>query len=115
MKLLKKYYFEKLENYDKKEIICSMTTDNVKLNINYQNNTYKLTYMMFASTEKYFDYFQRVFSPDDFNLNFLVQDQQVWNDIGIKKISVQTVSIQYQLLGCEEHDLPTYGSFVVDF
>lgn len=106
--LLKKYFFNKIESNDK-NVICSMTTDSVTLQINHINLTYELKYMMFASTDKYFNDFQRIFSPDDFNLNFLVQDRNMWRDIGIEKISVKTVSIQNQLLGCEERDLPTFG------
>lgn len=106
--LLKKYFFEKIEKYDKKEVICSMTTDSINFKINHQNNTYELKYMMFASTDKYFDDFQRIFSPDDFNLNFLVQDRKMWRDIGIEKLSVRSVSIQHQLLGCDESDLSVF-------
>lgn len=106
--LLKKYYFDKIYICDK-NVICSMTTDSVILQINYIDNTYELKYMMFASTDKYFDDFQRIFSPDDFNLNFLVHDKKIWRDIGIEKLSVKTVKIQNQLLGCEENDLPVFG------
>lgn len=113
--LLKRYYFDKIEKYDKKEVICSMTTDSINFKINYNNNTYELKYMMFASTDKFFDDFQRIFSPDDFNLNFLVQDRQMWHDIGIEKLSVKSVSIQHQLLGCEESDLHSYDNFSMEF
>lgn len=106
--LLKKYYFNKIELYNT-NVLCSMTTDSVDLHINYQNYTYQLKYMMFASTDKYFDSFQQIFSPDDFNLNLLIQDKQIWNDIGIEKLSVKSVQTQNQLLGCEENELPTFG------
>lgn len=112
--LLKTYYFDKINMCDK-NVICSMTTDSVILQINYKNNTYELKYMMFASTDKFFDDFQRIFSPDDFNLNFLVQDKKIWHDIGIEKLSIKTVKIQNQLLGCEENDLPTFGQSYLYF
>lgn len=108
IELLKKYYFAKIEICNK-NMLCSMNTDSVNLKISYLENTYKLTYSMFASTDKYFDDFQKIFSPDDFNLNFLVQDKQMLNNIGIEKLSVKSVQTHNQLLGCEEKDLPIFA------
>lgn len=102
---LKHYYFSKLDNFSNSNLICNMMTDSVILNINHQKKTYTLTYQMFSSTEKDFNMFQRVFSPDDFNLNMLIEDKQIFKDIGLCEIHVVKVSIQHQLLGCNESDV----------
>lgn len=64
---------------------------------------------MFSGTEKYFDIFQHVFSPDDFNLNMLIENKQIFQDIGLCGLNVVKVSIQHQLLGCNESDMTKYN------
>lgn len=104
MKTLKNYFFKKVELYDK-NFLCSIMTDKVDLKIEYNKKTYELKYMIFISTEKFFECFQKMFNPDDFNLNFLIQDWEMLHNIGIEKISVNNISMFSQLLGCEEADL----------
>jgi hypothetical protein len=122
--LLKKYYFSLLENYYKKEIICSMSTDSVKLNIDYTKNEYTLTYLMISHTQDYFDMFCKVFTPDDFNLNFIIFNtesdantlqKQIYKDIGIKQMIINQVAIQFQLLGCEENEVSYYGTSCLEY
>jgi len=120
--LLKKYFFGILEKNDKKEVICSMSTDCVKLNIDYMKKKYTLTYLMFSHTEKYFDLFCKIFSPDDFNLNIAISStgsdentSQIYRDIGINKIIINKVAIQYQLLGCEENEVSHYGTSYLEY
>lgn len=105
--ILKAYFFNKIEICNK-NLLCSMMTDNVNLKIDYIHNKYELVYTMFSTTDKYFDEFQKIFSPDDFNLNFIIPDIKFWNNHNINKISVESVTVNKQLLSCEDSDVKYY-------